>query len=469
MLQKDFFLMNCCGIVLGVSIFLSGCGKPKKKDLARKPDKPAAVKASNLVFDSSFEKGKIFKSKLQKNEKAIKKPVGWTSTGQVLNDSSGWVLDEARSGKHSLKIKNIGGSNAYWTGEAIVLKKTANVLETEIWTKAKDMIDKTGTGKLQLIFDVHFKGDNKLEIRKRVFIDIPKTNHDWIKTKKKVLLPGNIIKATPYLSFAGMTGTVWFDDIKVSAYDVLKGKLLFDSNTKVTFTKNAKLLSTESSEKIYQVLGDQEIFSSDFIPVKLNKVYKLSGMFRSKGEKASKLHFGYAAYTKDKKHIIRASVNYVKNTETKLSRKCAKGDSVIYIDSAKNWKKGGQIAFDVDISGEYKDLPNFNLSSAIRNLSKDGELWKIELSKPMSKAYPVGTNIREHMTGGTYIYNAASSKIIPNDWTECSGVILGDKGEYSRIKKLYPRTGYVKVLMLTNYKHPKGIIQFKNIRVQESN
>jgi hypothetical protein len=481
MLQKQVFLMLVCGTAVASLFLLTGCGEQKAKTTAKTDKSVVAVKSgkvqakpiaalSNIAVNPSFEEGEIFNSGLYKKGKSsIKKPIGWTTKGQILNNFTGWVSDEAHTGKRSLKIENIGGTNAYWQGGPIIFKEPTNAFKISIWTKTKEIKKKSKKSKFQLSFNVYLKGDNNKEVMTKLVIDIPQTNHDWTKTESKALFTAKIIKVVPNLSFSGMVGTAWFDDMNLVADNIFsKDNVIFDSNTKATFTKNAKLLSEKNNEKIYQVSGNQTIFSSDFIPVKRDKIYKLYGMFGSKGEKPSKLYFGYSAYTKDKKFISRISVNYVKNTETKLLKKCVKGDSVLYIVNGKNWISHGNIAFGVDSSGKYADLPNFNLSSTITNISNDGKSWEIKLSKPISKDYPAGTNIREHVIRGTYIYNVAESKSIPHDWIECSGVILGDKGDYSGIDKLYPRTGYVKILMLMNYKQPKEIIQFKNIKLQES-
>ena len=78
-----------------------------------------------------------------------------------------------------------------------------------------------------------------------------------------------------------------------------------------------------------------------------------------------RLYFGYALYTKNKKIILRKSVNYINNTETELVKGCESNDKVIYIKNGENWRKGSYycIAFNTDNSGKLSDLPNINLST----------------------------------------------------------------------------------------------------------
>ena len=465
MLQKQVLLVWVC-VITAVSLFLlPGCGKQKTKTVS---------KSSNIAINPSFEAGKIFNSRLhKKGESSVEKPVGWTTKGQILNDSSAWVSDEARTGNHSLKIENIGGTDAYWEGKPIIFKKNANAFEASIWTKAKKNEKDTGKGKFQLALNVYFKGANDREFKvKTVNLDISQTNNTWEKTFKKILVTEKISRIVPRLYFSGKVGTVWFDDISVKPY-THKWKILFDSNIKNIFIGKLKIISDKNKEKTYEVTGAQQIMSADFISVKSDKTYKLSGMFKSMANEKSRLYFGFIPYDKNKRIINNHSVMYRKNTETELAVKCSKDDKVIFVKDASSWIKSPSacIAFDVDISGKYSDLPNFNHSSiGIKKISKSGESWKIELLKPCRRSYPANTKIREHIPvgSGTYIYSAANNIKIPNTWTEYKEII--HKDNKGRFKKFHLGTKYVKLFMLANFQQSRDIsLDFKNIKLKEFN
>ena len=481
--------------VVSASLFLMvGCGKQKTEstEKTKKPVaivKPAKVQTatigtpSNIAINPSFEESKTFDSGVYKKGKyPKKKPLGWVTKNQILNDFSGWATDEAHSGKRSLKIENIGGSNAYWKGTPIILKEPANVFKAGIWTKTKDI--KSKRGRFQLAFDVHLKSDKI----KRIYINIPQNNHNWEKTEGKTLFTEDITKIVPYLYFSGMTGTVCFDDFSVCSMNIelSKKKLVFNSNNKKPafnirpfyvpinpknfsdeLSAESKALILEEQATIYKVKGSKTIVSRDFIPIEEGKIYKLSGEFKALGEEPSKLYFGYGPYTKSKKFISKQSVNFIEGTETELVRACKPTDKIIFIKNAKNWHAGNinYIAFGIDRSGKYLDLPNFNLSPAgIEKINKSDNCYEIILKKACGKTYPAGTKIREHASGANYIYNAADNSLVNEKWNTFPGFIMSNKFDLS-INNCYPKTKYIKLIMLPNNGTPKSTLQFKNIKI----
>lgn len=442
-------------IVSMLLVLMSGCDKPSTTNHQR---------SANLVHNGSFEQG-------------ISAPDGWHTKNQFLNDITGWVTEESHSGKHSLKIENISGSDAYWQGKEIVLDKPANVLEAGIWTKTKDIRGKNG--EFKLVLDVYLQGNAEV---KKVVIRIPQTIHDWEQVKTKTMYKENIAKIVPYIYFSGNIGTVYADDLNINLAGISdlanNGKILFDSNANGLFSPSIKSTLDENKERIYEITGNQGVTSADFIPIETNnKLYKLSGMFKSAGKEANKLYFGYIAYTKNKDFINKQSFIYERNTETELARSCTKDDTVIYIRNGINWVPAGYacIAFNTDNSGKYADLPNFNLSSyGLNEITPLGKIWRIELSEPCGKSYPVNTKVREHTSDrkGNYIYNAACEADLPITWTEYS-VVMFKEGEFEverNYENNFPQgTRYVKIfIMAKNESLPDGVLMdFKNIKMRE--
>lgn len=423
-------------------ILFTACGKSQTTN--------HKLESTNLVHNGSFEQG----------------PDGWHTKNQFLNDVTGWVTEEHHSGKHSLKIENIGGTNAYWQGEPIVFKEPANAFETSIWTKTKNI--KENKGKFEIVLDVWTNNNNE-EKHYRKVINILDIGHRWIQTKGKAVFAGNIVKIVPSVYFSGNIGTVYLDDFSIVPTNIaFVGKVLFDSNSNalVSDSGNIEPVSNKNGKKIFEVKGKQPVFSKDLIEIDSNKTYLLSGMFKSKSSENSKLFFGYIPLTKDKKFIPRQSVQYVTNSETELIRACTNGDSILYIKNGTEWYSdpGCFIGFDVDNSGKYADLPNFNLSPSISKAIQKGSFWKIELSAPCTKNYPRGTKVREHVDNGMGIYdfNAGRNVDIPDTWTKCKGI----KSDYI---KFYPGTKYVQIILI-NYK-PSGVLDydFKNIKMMEIN
>lgn len=442
MKNKIFSGMKLFASCILCCLFLSACGKSSNNH---------QLSTKNLVINGNMEEGE-------------KTPYGWHTYNQVLNDITGWTTEESHSGKHSLKIENIGGTDAYWQGKPIIFREPANAFEASIWTKTKNM--KNGKGKFTLSFDVFLKRDDGQQVKGKIFIDLPKTDHDWRQTKAEVLFTENIVKAIPYINLSDISVT-YADDVSVkSAYIEPKNEdVLFDSNTSGTFTKikSLKLVSDKGEGKIYEVKGPDGIMSADFIPIDPNKPYHLSGMFKSAGEGNSAMYLGYAPYTQDKKFITPQSENCVEKTETELAKPCSKEDTVICIKDGINWIAAGYmcVAFDVDNSGAFSDLPNFNLSQlGINRIQTYKKGWKIYLAQPCGVNYPADTKIREHKSGAGYNYMTSSDKI-PSEWTVYGGINYGNS--------IYLEAKYVKIVILANYGQSQNtLMYFKNIKMRKS-
>ena len=226
MSQKRIHLMMVCAITISLFL-LASCGKKTAKSTA-KPTQTAKTPGTekivpqvvNLVNNPSFEKAKVFdKGLYKKGQLPGEKSAEWSTHGQILDDFTGWVENEAHSGKRSLKIENIGGTKAYWQGKAIVFKQPANAFKVGIWVK-KNIKRKAD---LKLILDVYTKGKDGKEVRLRVEKPVQTTKSGWELTNENVLFATDIVKVVPSLHFSGI-GEVWFDDLSIIPCKAVLGK-----------------------------------------------------------------------------------------------------------------------------------------------------------------------------------------------------------------------------------------------------
>ena len=134
-----------------------------------------------------------------------------------------------------------------------------------------------------------------------------------------------------------------------------------------------------------------EVIGTAIIPVDGTKTYKYSGWFKNADDKKVKLFFGFSPMNADKKRITAVQVNVMKGTETALVSGCAPEDSVIKIKDGSTWDikdDYSHIAFNIDNSGEYKDLPNANVSaSVIVKVEKKADIWEVTLKQPCGMIY----------------------------------------------------------------------------------
>jgi hypothetical protein len=198
-----------------------------------------------------------------------------------------------------------------------------------------------------------------------------------------------------------------------------------------------------------------------WITVDSNKRYTLSGWFKSVGKEPSNLYFGFMCFDADKKLIASEHVGIIGATETTLYEACNKEDTLIKVTYAFKWKEDPHacIAFDVDDSGKYTDLPNRNLSRfGIINLEEKDRYWEVRLNEPCGRAYPAGTNVREHSAGPAYLYCAASAQAAPMGWTQYSGSVMGLSEAGAGNARWWHGTKYAKLVMLLNSEQDEDCI-----------
>lgn len=441
-------------------LFSGACGKQKVKPEI-KVKKNQIVEASqtvkfgsknvNMIYNPSVEDAKIFDSGLYVQGKcSIEKPAGWTTKNQVLNDSAGWALYEAHTGRRSLKIENIGGTDAYWEGKPIIFKQNANAFNASVWVKTKEIANKTEKSKINMVFDIDLEGCNNKVIKKYVVVDIPQKNYNWQKFQSRFFFADKITKIVPYLYFSGLTGTVWFDDMSIHIPKT-------DENTLYDSKKNGFGDLTSSEKGVFTVHGKKVLLTKDFIKVNKGKLYSLSGIFRSAGQKKSYIYLGLAFFSENKERITTLSVNAVKNTETEIIKDS--GSNILYLKNAEKWLVSDKaaIAYDVDCTGQLKDIPNFKTSyCGISKKEKEGEYWKITLSKPIIKV-SAGTKVREHMKDAENIYIYYGT--VPTAASKFSGVFSLDDTIYGTAK-------YVKIILLANQEDNQSLV-FEDILFKE--
>ena len=106
------------------------------------------------------------------------------------------------------------------------------------------------------------------------------------------------------------------------------------------------------------------------------------------------------------------------------------GDTILKVTDASQWKADGvrtlygRVAFNVDGTGNLKDLPNRDITgSGIPTVRQVANGWEVDLSIPLKKAYPKGTKIRQHRNKGAFCYVQEGMNVKVNStWLEKSNV-----------------------------------------------
>ena len=217
----------------------------------------------------------------------------------------------------------------------------------------------------------------------------------------------------------------------------------------------------------FSAKGVYSVVSAKSFTLDPAKKYQISGEFCQKGGKQITVLLGFAPYDAQNKQITSSSVNAVGGTLTEVAADAKKGDKVIKVKNASKWLTKGLVFVALNAKKDFSDLPNADqLSTAVPNAKKNGEVWEILLRKPLAKNIAAGTLVRQHSDGGSYIYTAGSAKLT-DKWITRKGVISGIAPFGNVPNKMWKGTAKVKVLILVTSGDADSEVLFRNIKVTE--
>lgn len=223
------------------------------------------------------------------------------------------------------------------------------------------------------------------------------------------------------------------------------GKYVTQNKEDVVWGKGALQLSRRATIK-----------SPEMVPVDPQKKYCLK-MFVKTLQQPAKVLIGLKFYTKDKEEIGTCSVYALPDRKAVLNKDVKAGEKTIEI-SATDWeaKKIPAVAFNV--KEDLSDLPNLE-AFRITEIQKKDNHSILTLRKPLKKAYPAGTLLRQHIYLDPLWFEFKAG----TEWQEFSFDIskespLGkpDRKKFKNIQKFWYGTRFVKIIILTNMGCPKA-------------
>lgn len=217
--------------------------------------------------------------------------------------------------------------------------------------------------------------------------------------------------------------------------------------------------------------------TSNLIEVDSGKEYDVSGTFMREG-RIGLLYFCLIPYDAGRQRIEPFHVAGLPGTETALARASEDGDSTIAVQDASKWgaifdrsSPKPFVAFDVDSSGLFGDLPNRSVSRVTTIARVEGKsIWQVGLMTPCTKDYRAGTKVRLHHGGGGIM----NIRLLPEDEMpmgqekKLDGTIGGERlsgvGKSNRDGAFWRGTKYVRffIMPLT------GELLFKDVEIVEA-
>lgn len=134
-----------------------------------------------------------------------------------------------------------------------------------------------------------------------------------------------------------------------------------------------------------------------------------------------------------------------------------KGAKSLTVKDASKWKKGKHDYVAFNAKNDMSDIPNFELAGKITKIEKTGDVYTISFARPLRKAYPAGTKVRQHRAGGTYIYTKYGKT--PKEWASW-------KGKKAQGKVLRKATYLRPMIMINARKKGSGAV-FTDFIVEE--
>ena len=133
---------------------------------------------------------------------------------------------------------------------------------------------------------------------------------------------------------------------------------------------NAKNLKSVGDDSFLVVKGGWFLGNKRFA-IKPGTDYRITAEIRTADSDGKKRIFciGFMGVDAGNRIITVQNVNAFAETGTLLAAEAKAGDRIILIKDGSRWrKKGGYAAWDVDLSGKLRDLPNFNIISNSINI-----------------------------------------------------------------------------------------------------
>jgi prepilin-type N-terminal cleavage/methylation domain-containing protein len=223
------------------------------------------------------------------------------------------------------------------------------------------------------------------------------------------------------------------------------------------------VLSSKSNSIWLKIDWDVQFNANDYTYVDANKTYRISGKFRSAGLTQSIMYYGFVEYDANFVHIHPSDVSTVVNSETVLTRSVNSSDTIIeFADSwntcsvwwaAPFFSQYATVAFNIDDSGQFNDLPNRNQTQkdGFISIVDNGSTCTLTLRSAANNTYPIGTKIRAHYPGSTFNYIAAAGVTVPNVWTDFSGIIQWTSMKWIDYSTFRRGTKFIRPLILANY------------------
>ncbi|MEI8176005.1 MAG: putative Ig domain-containing protein, partial [Candidatus Omnitrophota bacterium] len=145
---------------------------------------------------------------------------GWWSYVSSASNKAAYATDNSHSRTHALKITNAVAGYSYWSGSTVNLPSPyPKTITLSGWAKAQSV---SANSLVTLYYAITFQdGTSQWYYTDTI---LPHGTYDWRNKQVSKTFAKAVKSVTPYMLFYYGTGTVWFDDMGLSAGTAAEGE-----------------------------------------------------------------------------------------------------------------------------------------------------------------------------------------------------------------------------------------------------
>lgn len=217
-------------------------------------------------------------------------------------------------------------------------------------------------------------------------------------------------------------------------------------------------------EGVFTISRASWVTAKKYMDVTPDTEYKVSCFIRSASDAKLRVRLGLSVLGADKNPVFFSGVNPIKNTETALVAPVKPGQNFIIVKDASKWlpKRASRIVYDVDPSGQLRDIPNNSyLGNRVISIVPHEGNFKITFSGKAGIELPAGHFVRQHADGRRAILGPQVT--VSGEWKKYEFIIVkGISPDAKATNKLFPGVAKISPLLVV-----PGAINIKGFKLEK--
>ncbi len=181
---------------------------------------------------------------------------------------------------------------------------------------------------------------------------------------------------------------------------------VFEYNKPELMMRDSRTEDPEFVDGAFVLGGSVHFWSKEFVELEPDRTYTWTADMRKKnGKDLPGITMAAIFFDKDRKRLPTNQYVTVPETGGTLAREAAAGSVSVFVKPAfaeNKYPEKGAFVVAFNARDDESDLPNVDLSPAIKEIRRSGGLLEIVLSAPLGKTVAAGTSVRLHRNYSFY-------------------------------------------------------------------